>query len=719
MQTALPKMHSILIITLIALFPVVITMSLMPGGGGGVVKNYFLFYLNLQVWPLMFSIFTRIIEGETQEKALALTRAAQMSAGTATPVVDMTILDPLASLPSETSAIAAMMIGLIPGIAIMLTKGYSAVASQVESTLRPISVATENAAAAGATGNISLGNANLKNSNVDGHSRSQVKLSPLRDYGQVHAHTKGGASVTLANDGTLITDGAKRQGSMVMSAQNSNVMEDMFNTRAANANSKRRTATESHGRALTAASTQVLAAGFAETQGQSMNDTFGYDVSQQSKQAISETWQELEKYNQENNIMDSQDLRTYFNAALKGSLGFKAWGIGAEATTVAGVDKAVSEKASNLITDFFSRSANRDQSNQFSDAVNEIDSNREQLSKGTNSSFSENLSANLSDAENYRKDVARADNEIASLDEAYNQSRGSRFAMSARLDGAAADIIQKQYGDDPNRVAQIQSARATDTEAMEIQRAALDQAFAQEIERGNYQVNSASQMSLGDVRGISSEDVKIGSSADYIRQGHAENEQRTRSFGEENAAISPLQASQLRSRDQMIADNSDRMSDGRALRSEVIAGHSGMDIRNPDQNFEDSWKDFLPSAVATRQKEHMDAVADWEANPPVAVESDYSEFGGGGSNSINSIGDNSAVVEMTPEIAKSLRPEVPTDLRIQSREARNPAGNDNRPPGTEAAGAFRIDASHVVGQHRGEDGLLSNWGNPKTAPKSK
>ena len=709
MQTALPKMHSILIITLIALFPVVITMSLMPGGGG-VVKNYFLFYLNLQVWPLMFSIFTRIIEGETQEKALALTKAAAISAGNATPVVDMTILDPLASLPSETSAIAAMMIGLIPGIAIMLTKGYSAVASQVESTLRPISVATENAAAAGATGNISLGNANLKNSNVDGHSRSQVKLSPSRDIGQVHAHTKGGASVTTANDGTIITDGGRRQGSMAMSAQNSNVMEDMFNTRAANANSRRRTATEAHGTSLSKASSNILAAGYAETQGQSMNDTFGYDVSKQSRNAISKTWQELEKYNQENNIMDSEDFRKYMNAQIQGSAGGSKFGFGGKLTAAAGVEKSVSEKAQNMISDFFSRSENREQSQQFSDAVSEINSNKDQLSKGSNSSFSENLNSNLTEAENYRKEVARADNDIASLDNAYNQSRGSRFAMSARLDGAAADIIQKQYGDDPNRVAQIQGARATDTEAMEIQRAALDQAFAQEIERGNYQVNSASQMSLGDVRGISGQDLELRGPADSIRQGHSESADGVRSFAEDNQALSGLQQNQLRTRGEMTSDNQGRMARGGALKQEVVAGHSGKDITNSGEQFSDTWAGHTPGAISDRQQEHIEAVDEWQKSAPKEKKYGYSGTAGGGSQSVY---EYEVDAKLTDEVVERLRPEAPTDLRTESRNARSQVGNatesevgnDNRPPGTESTGSFRIDASNVLGHHRGEDGL--------------
>ena len=720
MQTALPKMHSILVIILVALFPVVFALSMLPGGGTGTIKNYFLFFLNLQVWPLMFSVFSRIIEGETIERARALTKAAraaaqaqaQAAAGgssvptVATPahgIVDMSVLDPLAALPSETSAIALMMIGLIPGIAIMLTKGYSAVAGQVESTLRPISVATENAAAAGATGNISLGNANLQTRNVRGWNQDQVNTSPSLDYGQKRGYTETGAQYLFNRKGGVVTQGAQAQGSSALSANFQKTASDSWELRRSDAVTERETASTLFGRAVSSAGTQVFGSNYADNQGESFEKSFGSDENKSHNLIVGRTYADMAKWANEQNMSDSQEARNYFNKAAEAhlSLGGEGFGFGggAKLSGSIGEDLVDSERASEYMSDYFSRSENRDQAVKYSKAVSEIESNRNRLNMGSNSSESSGRNANLTKAENFRKDIVKAENDIASLDEAYRQSKGFTYSEGTNIMGRAQEIVQNQEGHTEAgklRAAEIFGALPSDEYAMSRQRAAIGQALQEQIDRGHYRRNSKADMTMGSVLGPTEGEAEV-------LAHHQAEKANVSSHAETNQVLTDTQQAAFMTDDEIREANADRLGiegNGEQLAAKVVKSQGGMDVTDYSKSITQTTQEVTPRGIAESEADYMQRLKDRQEAVPDETRSKIVIGTGGYGMGAPAYYDETYKPNLTPEqIAEVPIPQRP-DIRGQADQA---FGTETRSAGAGPSGTSDFGAGSRVGEHFDQD----------------
>lgn len=634
MQTALPKMHSVLIMVLISIFPIIFTLAFLPSGGG-ILKNYFLFFLNLQVWPLMFAVFTRIIEGETAERAAAITKAA-MGTGSTQGALTMNTLDPLLQIPSETSAIAAMMIGLIPGIAVMLTKGYDAVAGQVESTLRPINVATENAAGAAATGNISLKNANLDNSSIRTHTADQYKQSPSVDVGQFHGHTSTGAPFTVARNGTTITHGDRAQGSGALSANVGSYIDDSINKRVADARSIRRTATESHGTSLSAATADLMSAQHSSTDGKSFDFTQGHDVSESDRNTVRTTWEDAAKFAEENNLSGAAELRQMANvsAGIEGKLGFEFFGLGGggNVSSSTGKDSAASVRAQKSLSEYLSRTGNEAQSREYGKALNNITSSRERDSSGQSLTQVQAASADLRETETYRKEVTKADNNIASLETAANHSSGFRQNLNANLMGRAQDIVEDRYGR-ATQLAVFGARVAPGSVEMEMQEAAIRQAIDEQL-GGLIQPHDSSVFkTLQDPGGpIKGRDDVIASHA-----ANTGNNGKVSRFAGNNAVLSDAErANAHQSFEENKAQYADQMQGARNMKDAVIAKQGGQDVTKASRtkgghNIEGTYEDYTPRGVVKAQQDHDAAkVAALEAQPTETQTSLIAQSGGYG-----------------------------------------------------------------------------------------
>ncbi|MGB0906878.1 MAG: conjugal transfer protein TraG N-terminal domain-containing protein [Maricaulaceae bacterium] len=488
MKTALPKMHAVLIIVLIGLFPVIIVMSLIPGGGG-TIKFYFLFFLNLQAWPILFSVFSRIIQGETIKKANALSKAAAQDAPY-NPQLDMTVLDPLAVLPSETSAIALMMIGLIPGIAMMLSKGYSAVAGQLESTLRPISVATENAAASGTTGNISLGNANLQNHSVRTKTQDQINTSGSVNTGLFTQTLGTGARKVTDRHGDHQVFAQPAIGNSALTGRMNEFARQSYNTRLADAESQRQTSQTNYDKSTSVAKNQLMAGALAMREGHSSQDVFGFDMSSSQRDALQKELAAREDYVESMGVGSQESYRAFLSKELQANAGITlgfgkgpvSGSVGLSGVARTGSERNTVESSDNRYAETFGINSGYRDTSDFSNAYSAMSSQKDSLSKDNTNSFTKSLTANMGEAERWGQSYVNANNKIKSLDKAFNIDEGGQVSFDKALDPEMQNYLYNESGYSSGEVDRILSNRGDDQWAMDRQREAygivVDRALA-------------------------------------------------------------------------------------------------------------------------------------------------------------------------------------------------------------------------------------------------
>jgi len=499
MQNSLPILHSVLVILCVALFPIIIIFALLPGGGG-VVKSYFFIFANLQTWPLMFSVFTRIVEGKTIEKMKALAKAT--TDGTGSPQVDMAILDPMSAVPDETSAICLMMIALIPGIGMMIFKGYGALASQLESTLRPYNVATETAAAEGASGNISLGNTNLQNQQVRTRSQDQVNVSPSVNAGLMTRYnpntgarmltTSGGQTQVYANEGI---------GNLALSGSASKTAQRSYNRRRASAQSQRQTSQRQYETSMAASKTDLMAGAMAMREGHSSQDVFGFDMSTSQRNALVNELSAREEYLESSGIATAEQYRSYLNKELAATVGFGVSKFGASAGVSASVksgsENSSIERSDERFADAFSLGEGYRDTEGFSRAFTELSTQKDSLSKDRTNTLTHSFTGNLTDAKRHSNAVVNANNRIQSLEGAYNVSDTGQVSFSRSL---APDAMQLVYNNPNYSKAQadaILGDNGTNPHYMAVQAEAYERAVDMHMAHNpDYNVVSAQDMNL-------------------------------------------------------------------------------------------------------------------------------------------------------------------------------------------------------------------------------
>jgi len=608
MKTALPKMHAVFVVVLIALFPIIVTISLVPGGGGGTLKFYFLFFVNLQVWPLLFSIFSRIVQGETIDKAKAMTKAADPTVS-ADPRLDMTILDPLIMLPSETSSIALMMIGLIPGISVMITKGYSAVSSQMESTLRPITSATENAASSGATGNISMGNTNLQNRSVRNASEGQINTSPNVNAGLFYGKTADGGNYMTTKNGETVVNAQPSFGRSVVSGDMGKMYSNAINERRSEAETVRDTASEGYSKSIGAAQIDALAGAYAENNGISWDRNFGYDISDTSRDAINKTLRGVERYAEDQGLSAAEEFRTFMGARAEVSVGGRTPGpvqVGGSISGYSGAEKQSSERGQTLISDYLGLEGNHQQSEDFARAMQEIQSNRERTNAGNSSSLSKSMNSNLREAESYSSDMVRANNQISSYDRALNQDESHRANMIQDLNGEMQRVVMEAY---PEEGLEILGSRGDDR-AIQIQRNAFEKIVDEYIDDGTFKTFSGAEM------GMPKRD-SFEYSGEDAREKYSQGLQDVRDFSNTNSALNSDQQDALMSSEEMRENNVSFHTRGQEFK-EVVQKASGGDI-NEVERASDIYSQFTPDGRNEDLERYNSEIAEVYDNQPMVT----------------------------------------------------------------------------------------------------
>lgn len=191
----LPLMQVVLLLLMLCLFPLIAVLTLVPGLGISVFKNYIYTLIWLESWPIMFSILN-----------LAMTFYAEPGSGQ-TVSVTLSNINLLAQEHSDIAGIAGYLILAIPFLSIGIVKGMASTFNQASQYLGGmIHNIGQSAASTVATGNYSLGNVSTANATANSLNANKHDTNYTDMHGLESNQLANATTLTSTPSGSMVSN---------------------------------------------------------------------------------------------------------------------------------------------------------------------------------------------------------------------------------------------------------------------------------------------------------------------------------------------------------------------------------------------------------------------------------------------------------------------------------------------------------------------------------
>lgn len=187
----LPLMQVVLLLLMLCIFPLIAVLSLVPGLGLGVFKNYIYSLLWLETWPVMYTI-------------LNMAMNFYMRAGSHSSVT-LSNINLLAQEHSDIAGVAGYLVLAIPFLSLGIVKGMAFTFNNAAQYLGGMmhSIA-QGSASAVTTGNYSLGNISTDNATANNLSANKHDTNFTSLHGMDTQQLGNAATVTTTPMGSAI-----------------------------------------------------------------------------------------------------------------------------------------------------------------------------------------------------------------------------------------------------------------------------------------------------------------------------------------------------------------------------------------------------------------------------------------------------------------------------------------------------------------------------------
>ena len=201
----LPLMQVVLLLLLLCLFPVIAALTLIPGLGFSVFKNYLYSLIWLETWPVMYTILN-----------MAMNFYLRATSHTS---VTLSSINLLAEVHSDIAGIAGYLVLAIPFLSLGIVKGmaftFNNAAQYLGGMMHSIAQSSAANVASGnyALGNVSTDNATANNINANKHDTNFTSLQGLSTQ-----QLGNGATVAMTPVGHAIYSAASGMSQLAVSA---------------------------------------------------------------------------------------------------------------------------------------------------------------------------------------------------------------------------------------------------------------------------------------------------------------------------------------------------------------------------------------------------------------------------------------------------------------------------------------------------------------------
>ncbi|MGC0793475.1 conjugal transfer mating-pair stabilization protein TraG [Pantoea agglomerans] len=306
MGRMLPMFQSLLMLILIALFPLMIALALTNHTifGLNTLKIYAGGFLYFQMWPVMYAILNSLANFYLQSK-------------TGTTALVLSNQDQVALQHSDAANIAGYLSASIPALSFYLTKGAGAIASQVAgSVISSAAFSTGGQASTTADGNWSFNNMSMDNVNANKFDTNMMHRS-----GSQSLQTGNGAMHTQTADGHNVYDTSGAVSTLPVNMRLSALASSGYSEQARQAQQQAQSSLDGYNHSVTSGFQQLHQ--LTTQTGNSDSVTQGSDssVATNVSRGASKMQSAVESYAKSHNVSEQQAYNKLMDISNQGSAG--------------------------------------------------------------------------------------------------------------------------------------------------------------------------------------------------------------------------------------------------------------------------------------------------------------------------------------------------------------------------------------------------------------
>lgn len=209
----LPALHTVLLVLMVGIFPIMVMAMFIREVAWSVVKNYITVLFSLMMWPVLFAVFNSIIT----------TLNAQVMHGEGFTLSNM---DKVKENATMIAGMASWLLLSIPFLSFKLVTNLGQNIASAGSYLgNALASSTSADAAATATGNYNWGN--MQMNNINGN---KVDLNSVYRDGMSTVQLSNGATQTMTADGSMVLDSSGSISKLPFSFDTSRMLEASLNS---------------------------------------------------------------------------------------------------------------------------------------------------------------------------------------------------------------------------------------------------------------------------------------------------------------------------------------------------------------------------------------------------------------------------------------------------------------------------------------------------------
>ncbi|MFP3524628.1 conjugal transfer mating-pair stabilization protein TraG [Pantoea sp. SIMBA_072] len=304
----LPMFQSLMMLVLIALFPLVIALALVNHEIFGLktLKLYAGGFVYFTMWPVMFAILNSLANFYLQTKtgATALVLANQ---------------DQVALQHSDAANIAGYLSMSIPVLAFFLTKGASVASQAVGGVMSSAALATGGQASTTADGNWSFNNMSM-----DNVSANKFDTNMLRRSGSQGFQTGNNAMMTQTADGHTVVDTSQAISNLPVSMRLSSLASSGFSEQARQAQQQAQSSLDGYNHSVTSGFQQMNQVTQQSGNSDSMTQGSDSSVATNVSRGASKMQSAVENYAKSHNVSEQQAYNQLMDITNQGSVGADA-----------------------------------------------------------------------------------------------------------------------------------------------------------------------------------------------------------------------------------------------------------------------------------------------------------------------------------------------------------------------------------------------------------
>jgi len=317
----LPFAQSLLMLILVCLFPLMIALAAANHSlfGLNTLKLYVGGFIYFQMWPVMFAILNYASNYWLQSK----------TGGTALVLANT---DVVALQHSDVANLAGYLAMSIPILAFYLTKGASAIGSQVAGSV----LSSAAFGSAGVASTATDGNWSFNNMSMDNLSQNKMDTNLMQRQGQQTWQADNGSTQTMTAGGHTVIDGSGAMSNLPVNMKLSQLASSGFQESARQSDVQAKTALDGYNHSVTSGWSQLSQ--LSRQSGTSDSLIRGSENSQATNatRGASMMMSAVENYAKSNNISNQEAYNQLMNISNEGTLS-----AGAKATVGGGMNLGV------------------------------------------------------------------------------------------------------------------------------------------------------------------------------------------------------------------------------------------------------------------------------------------------------------------------------------------------------------------------------------------